>query len=77
MQTKLTQWHKLGDHSLVKEITNQEYDYQESKYYGAAVIYDRVLIFPGQYIVEVNDIFVGVISEENGNKILSQEALGN
>lgn len=71
MQTTLTQWHKLGDHPLVTEITNQEFDYQESKAYGAAAINNRILVYPGQYIVEVNNIFVGVISKETGEKILS------
>lgn len=73
MKTTLTQFNKPGDHKLIKEITNQEFEYQESKAYGAYAIFDRILIYPGQYIVEVNDIFVGVISEENAQKILSKE----
>lgn len=66
---KLTQWKKLGDHPLVKEIENQEFEYQEAKYDGAVVINDYRIIYPGEYIVEINDEFVGIISEEKRNKI--------
>jgi hypothetical protein len=71
MQTKLTQWNKFGDHELVKEITNQEFEYQEAKEEGAGVINKWTIIYPGQYIVEINNEFIGVISKEKAEKILN------
>lgn len=70
METKLTQWNKFGDHKLVKKITNKEFGFQEAKSKGAGVIDNWTVIYPGEYIVEVNDEFIGVISEEKAKRIL-------
>lgn len=71
MQTKLTQWNKFGDHELVKEITNHEFEYQEAKHEGAGAINNWTIIYPGQYIVEINHEFIGVISKEKAQRILA------
>ena len=72
MDIKLTQWNKLGDHDLVKEITTKEFEYEEAKNEGAGAINQWFIIYPGQYIVEINNEFISVISTEKAEKILSQ-----
>lgn len=69
MEAKITQWNKFGDHPLVKEINNHEFEYQEAKHEGAGSI-NWTIVYPGQYIVEINNEFIGVISKEKAQRIL-------
>lgn len=71
MDVKLTQWNAFGDHDLVKEITNHEFEYQEAKSEGAGAINNWTIIYPGQYIVEINNVYIGTISSEKAQTILS------
>lgn len=71
MNVKLTQWNNFGDHDLVKVITNREYEYDEAKQNGAGIINNWYIIYPGQYIVEINEEFIAVIDEEKAKKILA------
>ena len=73
MDVKLTQWNKFGDHDLVKEITNKEFEYEEAKNEGAGAINQWFIIYPGQYIVEINGEFISVISTEKAEKIINQK----
>lgn len=71
MNVKLTQWNKFGDHELVTQITNREFEYDEAKHEGAGVINKWDIIFPGQYIVEINEEYIGIISEKKAKIILA------
>lgn len=69
MKVQLTQWNKLGDHPLVKEITNKEFEYQEAKQEGAGAINDWQIVYPTQFIVEINGEYIAVINKEKAEKI--------
>lgn len=71
MNIQLTQWNKFGDHALVQEITNKEFEYEEAKSEGAGAINHWFLVYPGQYIVEINNEFISVITEEKAQRILA------
>ena len=73
MKVKLTEWNKLGDHPLVKEITNREFEYEEARQEGAGVINNWQLVYPSQFIVEINGEYIGVINKEKAEKILKQK----
>lgn len=73
MNTKLTQWKKFGDHPLVKENSCHEFEYEEAASEGCGFINTFTIVNPGSYIVEINDMFIGVVSEVKGRAILINE----
>jgi hypothetical protein len=70
MKVVLTQWNKFGDHPLVTNETCSEFEYEESKNEGCGFINTWTIVRPGQYIVEINNLFIGVISEDKAKKLL-------
>jgi hypothetical protein len=73
MDVKLTQWNKHGDHPLVKENSCKEFEYEDAANEGCGFINVFTVVNPGSYIVEINDIYVGVVSEIKGHAILIDE----
>jgi hypothetical protein len=73
MNVKLTQWKKIGDHPLVKENSCREFEYEEAASEGCGFINTFTIVYPGSYIVEVNDMYVGIVSEVKGRVILINE----
>jgi hypothetical protein len=69
MKTQFTQWNKMGDHPLVKENSCFEFEYIQAVERGCGFIDTFKIVYPGNYIVEVNDVFVGVINQETYNKV--------
>lgn len=65
LKTKLTKWEKSGDHPLVRmENTINEYEYTEAAAQGAGFINQWTIVYPGEYILEMNDIFTAVLPAE-------------
>jgi hypothetical protein len=73
MDVKLTQWKKHGDHPLVEENTCREFPYEDLASEGCGFINTFTTVYPGNYIVEINGIFIGVVSEVKGRAILVNE----
>ncbi|MBC7473931.1 MAG: hypothetical protein H7263_06535 [Candidatus Sericytochromatia bacterium] len=69
MKVTLTQWNKIGDHPLVTLKCSAEFEYQEAKKDGAGFIESFTIVYPGQYIVEINGIYIGVISARKAKQI--------
>lgn len=70
MDIKFTQWNKFGDHPLVQQNTCREFEYEESAREGCGFINVFQIVQPGSYILEVNNVFVGVISEKKYQEIM-------
>lgn len=73
MQPKLTQWNKMGDHPLVKDNICQEFEYLEAQAIGCGFINTFIIVYPTDYIVEINNIYVGVIKQQIAELILQQQ----
>jgi hypothetical protein len=70
MHVKMTQWNKMGDHELVKENTCREFEYTEAALEGCGVIHTFTIVHPTDYILEINSVYTGVISEATAKEIL-------
>lgn len=69
MNVKLTQWNKIGDHPAVTLKCSAEFEYQEARKDGAGFIDIFTIVYPGNYVVEINGFFVGVISSSKAEQI--------
>ena len=69
MRVTLTQWNKMGDHPLVTLKCSAEFEYQEAKKEGAGFIESFTIVYPGQYIVQINGVYIGVISPQKAEQI--------
>jgi len=74
MNVKLTQWKKIGDHPLVKENSCREFEYEDAATEGCGFINTFTIVTPGSYIVEINDVYIGIVSEVKGRAILINES---
>lgn len=71
MNVKLTQWNKSGDSQLVSNKTDiKEFEYVEAMSNGYGFI-NNTIVYPGDYIVEINNIFTAVVSKEKGKELLN------
>lgn len=59
---KLRRWSKMGDHPLVTEDTSAEFEYQELKAEGCGFIKTWTVVHPGDYLLEINDQYVCVLT---------------
>lgn len=73
MNAQLIQWNKFGDYPLVTKEHCSEFEYTEAAYDGAGFINKFTIVYPGSYIVEINGVYVSVISEKKANEILKKE----
>ena len=72
MNTKITQWTRMGDLTFVKENSCSRFEYKQAALEGCGFINIFTIVHPRDYIIEINDIFVGVISEDKYEKIMSK-----
>jgi hypothetical protein len=73
MKTQFTQWNTMGDHPLVKENTCHEFEYEQAASRGCGFINTFIMVYPTNYIVEVNDVFVGVINQATYEQVKNKE----
>lgn len=73
MKTQFTQWNTMGDHPLVKENTCHEFEYEQAASRGCGFINTFTIIYPTNYLVEVNDVFVGVINQATYEQVKHNE----
>lgn len=74
-ELKLTQWKKMGDHPLVTQETCNEFEYTEAKLDGAGFIDIWTIVYPGNYILEINNKFITIIGEEKAKIVFTSEQL--
>jgi hypothetical protein len=75
MQFQFTKWNQFGDHPLVKKNECHEFEYIEAENEGCGFINTFTIVHPGDYILEINHIFVAVISSQKYDKIKDAEVL--
>ncbi len=73
MNIKFTQWNQFGDHPLVQKNTCHEFEYEESAREGCGFINVFQIVRPGNYILEINNVFVGIIPEKKYQEIINCE----
>lgn len=69
MKTKIIPWSQMGDYPLVQENTCNDLKYTQAALQGCGFINTFTIVHPGDYIVEVNGVYVGVIGKEDADKI--------
>jgi len=72
-EIKVTQWFALGDHPLVTDETSHEFEFQEAKNEGAGFINKWTIVYPGMYILEINNQFITVLTQQRLNEIFAIE----
>lgn len=75
MKVQFTKWNKHGDHNLVKKNKCKEFEYIEAEANGCGFINTFTIVHPGDYIVEINHVFITVISQKKYEEIKHEQIL--
>lgn len=73
IEINLVQWNKMGDHELVRENTFKEFEYEELANSGCGFIGNGQIVYPGDFLLEINGHVLSVLSPKKMSEVFNVE----